>query len=399
MTQTFAYSRLRAGDLMPVGTLGLRTRRLRTVLSVVGIAVGVAALTAVLGITRSSEADLLARVDRLGTNLLTVVNGRALSGDEVPLPATAAASIGRTDGVLATAPTAVMTGVGAYRTDRVPAYRGGSMTVRATDPSLLSTLDGQLARGTFLNDATARYPVAVLGYNAATALGVSDVDGERIWVGGHWYTVAGILEPVELASEIDWSVLVGFPVAASDFGYDGHPSRIYVRAQTQRTAEVAGLLARAADPEHPEQVNVSRPSDALAARLAVAGAGTALFLGLGAVALCVGGIGIANVMIIAVLERRVEIGLRRALGAARRHIGVQFLTEALLLAALGGLVGVAAGCAVTAAVAQRQGWALQVPAVAAWGGLLAALVIGAVAGLYPALRAARLAPTEALRSV
>lgn len=399
MTQTFAYSRLRAGDLMPVGTLGLRTRRLRTVLSVVGIAVGVAALTAVLGITRSSEADLLARVDRLGTNLLTVVNGRALSGDEVPLPATAAASIGRTDGVLATAPTAVMTGVGAYRTDRVPAYRGGSMTVRATDPSLLSTLDGQLARGTFLNDATARYPVAVLGYNAATALGVSDVDGERIWVGGHWYTVAGILEPVELASEIDWSVLVGFPVAASDFGYDGHPSRIYVRAQTQRTAEVAGLLARAADPEHPEQVNVSRPSDALAARLAVAGAGTALFLGLGAVALCVGGIGIANVMIIAVLERRVEIGLRRALGAARRHIGVQFLTEALLLAALGGLVGVAAGCAVTAAVAHRQGWALQVPAVAAWGGLLAALVIGAVAGLYPALRAARLAPTEALRSV
>jgi putative ABC transport system permease protein len=395
----FAYSRLRAADLLPVGTLGLRTRRLRTVLSVIGVAVGVAALVSVLGITRSSQADLLARVDRLGTNLLTVVNGRVLGGDEVPLPVTAAASIGRTDGVLATAPTAVMRGIGAYRTDRVPAYRGGSMTVRATDPSLLSTLDGRLAHGTFLNDATVGYPVAVLGYQAATALGLSHVDGQRIWIGGRWYTVAGILEPLELASEIDWSVLVGFPMAARDFGYDGHPSRIYVRAQTPRTAEVAGLLARAADPEHPEQVNVSRPSDVLAARLAVAGAGTALFLGLGAVALCVGGIGIANVMIIAILERRTEIGLRRALGAARRHIGVQFLTEALLLALLGGLVGVALGCAVTAAVAHQEGWAFQVPAVAGWGGLLSALAIGAVAGLYPALRAARLAPTEALRGV
>jgi putative ABC transport system permease protein len=365
MTQSFAYSRLRAADLLPVGTLGLRSRRLRAVLSVVGVAVGVAALVAILGITRSSQADLLASVDRLGTNLLTVVNGRALSGDEVPLPVTAAASIGRTDGVLA---------------------------------SLLSTLDGRLARGAFLNDATVRYPVAVLGYQAATSLGVSDVDGQRIWVGGRWYTVAGILEPLELASEIDWSVLIGFPVATQDFGYDGHPSRIYVRADTPRTSEVAGLLSRAADPEHPEQVNVSRPSDALAARLAVAGAGTILFLGLGAVALCVGGIGIANVMIIAVLERRMEIGLRRALGAARRHIGAQFLTEALLLAALGGLVGVALGAAVTAAIAHRQGWAFQVPAVAGWGGLLSAVAIGAVAGLYPALRAARLAPTEALRS-
>jgi putative ABC transport system permease protein len=220
-------SRMRVADLLPVATVGLRARRVRAVLSILGVAIGVAALVAVLGITRSSQADLLAQVDRLGTNLLTVVNGQDLRGSEVPLPATAATAIRQTDGVVACTPTAELSNVGTLRTDRAPAYQGGSVTLRATDPSLLSTLDGQLGHGVFLNDATVRYPVAVLGYNAATSLGISDIDGtQRIWIGGHWYAVAGILQPVELAPEIDWSVLIGFPVATQDFGYDSHPSRI-----------------------------------------------------------------------------------------------------------------------------------------------------------------------------
>jgi putative ABC transport system permease protein len=397
--RSHARSRLRALDVLATGTLGLRARRLRAAFSALGICIGIAAIVGVLGVTQSSEADLLAQIDRLGTNLLTVERGQGIGGEEGSLPLTAPSMIGVLPGVRRISSTAIL-GDSVYRTDQVPAILTGGIGLRATDPALLQTLEAGVLNGTFLNAATSRYPVVVLGYGAAQVLGIGTLDQPvRIWSAGRWFAVAGILQPVQLAPEIDSSVLVGLDYAAAELGFDGFPTRLYVRADPDRVLAISQVLARTVNPQNPDQVTVARPSDALAARLAVQGSATALFVGLGAVALLVGGVGVANVMVISVLERRSEIGLRRALGATRSHVGVQFLAESLLLSALGGAGGVAVGAAVTAAYSIAQGWTLVVPPLAVWGGLGAALLIGAGAGLYPALRAARLAPTDALRTV
>jgi putative ABC transport system permease protein len=392
-------SQLHARDLLALGTVTFRSRRLRAALSALGIAIGIAAIVGILGITRSSESSLLAEIDRLGTNLLTVVNGQSLQGVEAELPVAATRMIDRLQGVQHVAPTAELGNDNVFRTDRIPSFETGGLAVRVAGPSLLGTLDGSLLAGTFLNAATERYPATVLGFQAAKSLGIAAVTpGTRVWLGRRWFTVVGILAPLPLAPEVDLSALVGPSVAERLLGYDGHPSRIYVRADTSRVVDVADLLAPTANPEAPDEVSVSRPSDALAARVAVAGSSTALFLGLGAVALLVGAIGIANLMVISVLERRTEIGLRRALGATRRHIALQFLTESVLLGAAGGILGIVAGVGITVGLSAVRGWGVAVPAIAVWGGLGAAVVIGALAGLYPASRAARLAPTDALRA-
>jgi putative ABC transport system permease protein len=390
-------STLRLADLLPVGTLGLRSRRIRAILSALGIAIGIASIVSVLGVTRSSQSHLLAQIDELGTNLLTVVNGQNLAGSEVQLPRTAAPMIGQVDHVINVAPTAQIVNANVYRSDHVPETQTGGLAVRAADTQLLPTLTGGLLAGNFQDAGSS--PVTVLGHDAAVILGINHIDpGTRVWLGGRWFSVSGILKPLPLATEIDRSAIVSFGAAKTLLGYAGSPSRIYVRADSDHVPEVAALLAATANPSAPYSVTVSRPSDALTAQLAVKQSGNSLFLGLGAIALLVGAIGIANVMVISVLERRAEIGLRRALGAASRHVAAQFLCESLVLSFLGGLGGMVIGAMVTVVMAYARGWTVLIPAVAFWSGLGVALVAGALAGLYPAMRAARLNPTDALRT-
>ncbi len=410
MTITPAHARpsrpsavhLRPEDLGGLASVGLRTRKLRAALSALGISIGVAAIVAVLGLAASSSAGLLAEIAQLGTNLLTVTNGTSITGQPAELPIAAPGMVGALHGVTAVQYTGALSNVNAYRSPYIPTIQTNALSVDASSTGLPAGVSTSMAQGPYLNAATENEPVAVLGYQAAQRLGIDRLLlGEKIWVGGMWFYVVGILNPAALTPEIDSSVLIGFPAAEKYFHFDGHPSELYVRTQDTQSATTAvdNLLGYQADPQDPSAVDVSQPSSALTARAEAAGAYNTLFLGLGAVVLLVGAIGVANIMIISVLERRQEIGLRRALGATRGQIRIQFLSEAILLSLLGGAVGVFLGAISTAVYAHNKGEPIVIPAQAWVGGLGAALAIGAIAGLLPAIRAARLSPTEALWSL
>ncbi len=390
-------SEIHPSDLARTATVGARTRPLRAALSALGIMIGIGAMVAVLGLSESSKSELLAQLERLGTNLLTVTAGAGVGRGEAVLPEESVDMVGRIGPVEQTS-YVIDLGASAYRTDLIPEVQTGGIAVVATAPNLLETLGGTVAEGVFLDEANSTVPTVVLGSVTADRLGIDSLEGSpMIWLGDEWFVVVGILDPLDLHPNLDRSAIIGQSVADNLLESDDSPSTIYIRAQPEDVVAVANVVPATVNPEFPDQVNVTRPTDTLEAQEAADDTLTALFLGLGAVALLVGGVGIANVMVISVLERRSEIGLRRALGATRRHITYQFLGESMLLAGTGGVAGVLLGALVTAAWASYQGWDTLVPLVAVVGGIVAALAIGAIAGLYPALRAARLSPTDALR--
>ncbi|MFF0340036.1 ABC transporter permease [Kribbella sp. NPDC004875] len=386
------------GDVVRVGAVGLRTRPGRAFLSALGIAIGIAAMVAVVGISSSSRAELDGQLDALGTNLLTVTPGTRLTGEQAQLPLVAEAMVGRIAPVRAESAIGKVDDVSVYRTNKIPDVETNGIIAYAARTNLLETIGATVRSGKWIDAATGRFPATVLGASAAERLGITRAGPEtRVLIGNTWFTVLGILDPAALAPELDSAALMGWP-AAGKLSFDGHPTTIYTRSDDAQVAAVRSVLGATANPQAPNEVEVSRPSDALAAKQAAGQAFTGLLLGLGAVALLVGGVGVANIMVISVLERRAEIGLRRSLGATRGQIRTQFLTESLLLSALGGLGGALIGSAVTAAYASYQNWLTVIPVWSLAGGVGATLLIGGLAGLYPAIRAARLSPTEALRT-
>ncbi|GAA3834266.1 ABC transporter permease [Sphaerisporangium flaviroseum] len=388
--------RLSPRDVIRVGGAGLRSRPLRVFLSALGIAIGIAAMLGVVGISASSQEVLNRTLSALGTNLLKVSPGQTMFGEGSHLPAEAEGMIGQINPVTSVSATGAVDAK-VYRNDHIPEGQTGSISVLAARLDLIKDVGVSLAGGAWLNEATHRYPAVVLGSKAADRLGVVEAGAEqRVWLGGQWFTVVGVLAPAPLAPELDTAALVGWPVAEERLGFDGYPTTVYTRAKEEHVVAVRDTLAATANPENPNEVEVSRPSEVLAAKQATDATLNALLLGLGGVALLVGGVGVANTMVISVLERRAEIGLRRSLGATRGQIRLQFLAESLLLSAIGGVGGVMLGIGVTAAYATSQGWPAIVPIWAMAGGVVATLVIGGIAGFYPAVRAARMSPTEAL---
>ncbi|MFE6099751.1 ABC transporter permease [Streptomyces laurentii] len=397
MTHDLRPARLSPRDILRVGAVGLRARRARVVLSALGIALGIATMVAVVGLSESSRADLMARLDRLGTNLLTAEAGKDPTGRPVKLPKNAVAMVERIGPVQrATASADIDTRI--RRSDVVPEERTAGVTAQAVRGDLLAALGGEVAAGGWLTPAGERLPTTVLGAVAARRLGIT-APGETIMMNDTRVAVVGILEPIELVPGLDRVAMVGFPAAERYFGFDGHPTTVFERSTDDSVMDVRAVLARSISPGDEAAIKVSRPSDALAAKAATDEGLTTLMLGLGAVALLVGGVGVANTMVVSVLERRQEIGLRRSLGATRGAIRIQFLTESLLLSALGGATGALLGAAATYGFARVQGWTAVVPPWSLAGGLGATLLIGVTAGLYPAIRASRVHPTVALNAI
>lgn len=395
-----ARSRLRLRDLLRTAWLGATSRPQRTTLAALGVALGIASLTALTGAAASNQAQLLTDLDRMGANLAIVSPATGPDDSPVPLPETAPAMLGRVDGVVdvgvfETPPESV----NVYRTDLVPGSETNGLQVAVARPDAFRAIGATLDAGRWFDDATRSLPVTVLGRTAADRLGIAQ-PGDRVWIGGNWYGVLGILDSAGLATAIDTAAILGDRWVQENFDGTsiGDISAVYVRAAPGQINTVRDVLAAAASPGS-AFVRVDALTDLADARATADDSLSTLGVTLAGIALLVGAVGIANTMVVTILERRGEIGLRRSLGARPRHIAAQFITEAAALALIGGLAGLALGVGAATTLALLSDQPLVVPLAAVLASPGIAVIVGAAAGLYPALRAASLSPTVALKAV
>ncbi len=390
-------NKLRTRDLFFVAVYGVKARKGRAALTSIGIGIGIAAIVAVSGIAASGSADLLSTLESLGTNLVKASPQAGFFGTQEELPEGVIGMVERI-GPVEEVTSTTQTDLLVRRSNFISEFEGGGISTIVTSSELLNVIGGNLSEGRFIKDGLADLPVTVLGNVTAKRLGITNLSKPtKILIDDEWFGVIGIVEELKIHPDLDRSVFIGYGAAKKLFDIDKEPTTIYLRANPTFIEDVVEVIAPSMNPENPDQVEVSRPSDALEAQQAVEASFTNLLLGLGSVALLVGGVAIANVMVMSVLERRMEIGVRRSIGATRREIRYQFLLESILLSGIGGLVGVVLGSLITLAYTNYTNIVFSIPVWQIFGAVLLALLIGAISGVYPAIKASKIQPAEAVR--
>ncbi len=389
--------KLRTVDLFFVALYGVKARKGRTAMTSIGIGIGIAAIVAVTGISSSGRADLLATLESFGTNLIKASPQAGFFGTQESLPEGVLGMVERI-GPVEEVTSTTRADLLVRRSNFISTFEGGGISTLITSEELLEVIGGSLVEGRFIQDDLSNLPVTVLGAVSAQRLGINNLEiPTKILIDDEWFGVIGILDELTIHPDLDRSVFIGYGVAKTLFDIDEEPTTIYLRANPSYIEDVVNVLAPSMNPENPDQVEVSRPSDALEAQQAAETAFTNLLLGLGSVALLVGGVAIANVMVMSVLERRMEIGVRRSLGATRREIRYQFLLESVVLSGIGGFVGVVLGVVITLGYTNYSNIIFSIPVWQIFGAVVLALLIGAVSGVYPAIKASRIQPAEAVR--